>query len=40
MKRAIMENSFKKFDCKKEDKDRFPAGEGNLVKGGAFVFCF
>lgn len=40
MKTAIMENSFKKFDCKKEDKDRFPAEEGNLVKGGALFFAF
>lgn len=35
-----MENSFKKFDSKEEDRDRFVAEEGNWVRGGAFVFCF
>lgn len=27
IKTAIMENSFKKFDCKEEDRDRFVAEE-------------
>lgn len=40
IKTAAMENSFKKFDCKEEDRDRFVAEEWNWVKEGIFVLLF
>lgn len=40
IKIATTENSFKKFDYKEKDRDRFVAEEWNWVKGGVFVLLF